>query len=168
MPSRWWTSCRTLCPWKLLPRPSRRATMMFSELTSTESQFMLKRSLTVWPPGVLRLQKHNVTSQWKCLSNQNFSQFSFWGIFQRSKSTNYIWMSIFTPYRIMRSGCSYVSSKSLGTVNSTWRAAKKRKQQSHIILLSGCVVCPQILLNFGAIACISILFIASAVKTARG
>lgn len=57
VPSLWWTSCRILWPWKPLPRPSRRATMTLSELTSTESQLTEKRSLTAWPPGALSLHR---------------------------------------------------------------------------------------------------------------
>ncbi len=43
---------RRLVPWKPLPRPSRRMTMVLKELTSTVVQSTWNCSVTIWPPGV--------------------------------------------------------------------------------------------------------------------
>lgn len=55
-PSRRPTSCRSLVPWKPLPRPSHLSTTAPWLLTITVSQLTWNRSATLWPPGVPSLQ----------------------------------------------------------------------------------------------------------------
>lgn len=56
-PSRRRTSCRSLVPWKPLPRPSHFTTTAPWLLTITVSQFTSNFSATLWLPGVPSLQR---------------------------------------------------------------------------------------------------------------